>query len=315
MRTPTLAELPSPPEGKTGWPWTEETPQAPILPELGGSWPKVSIVTPSFNQGEFIEETIRSVLLQGYPDLEYIIIDGGSTDNSVDIIEKYKEWLAFWVSERDGGVTNGCNKGFSKATGELLGMMCADDYYKPGGIINLVGLWFEKPESVGFVGGCPEVDLFGSLVNPGIPFIKDQSAVGDWGVRGWFVSVACLFRADLFQQVGRFDERFRSGNDVDLWVKLSKIGPFSLTDQIVATARWNPQSISHRDKPGELCAWIASNYFNGYIDVAKQILIRYGREQVRGGLENSNARPHFARRFIGRLKRRILRLFSVKREC
>src|SRR5919106_1760817 len=98
MRCPTLTELPPPPAGRTGWPWTLETPQVST-----GSFrdlvPKITIVTPSFNQGQFLEETIRSVLLQGYDNLEYMVLDGGSTDESVEIIKKYASFLTFWRSE------------------------------------------------------------------------------------------------------------------------------------------------------------------------------------------------------------------------
>jgi len=127
----TVKDLPPPPPDKTGWPWTEQSEPLPERMEDGSEWPLISIVTPSYNQGEFIEETIRSVLLQGYPNLEYIIIDGGSTDNSVEIIKKYEQYLAYWVSEQDKGQSNAINKGFYRAKGELIGWQNSDDYYHP----------------------------------------------------------------------------------------------------------------------------------------------------------------------------------------
>ncbi|NES05175.1 MAG: glycosyltransferase [Okeania sp. SIO2F4] len=129
IQNPSLEELPQPPEDKQGWPWTETTPKLSDKMPDGNDWPKISIVTPSYNQGKYLEETIRSVLLQGYPHLEYIIIDGGSTDNSVEIIEKYSPWLSYWVSEKDQGQSNGINKGFKQVTGDIVAWINSDDYY------------------------------------------------------------------------------------------------------------------------------------------------------------------------------------------
>jgi len=129
VRCPTLAELPPPPPRRTGWPWTVETPPLPSARPDGSPWPRISIVTPSYNQGRFIEETIRSVLLQGYPDLEYIIIDGASTDQSAEIIQKYEPWLTYWVSEKDRGQAHAINKGFAKATGDIGAYLNSDDMY------------------------------------------------------------------------------------------------------------------------------------------------------------------------------------------
>ena len=101
----------------------------------GKTWPKISIVTPSYNQGEFIERTIRSVLLQGYPNLEYIIIDGGSTDRSVELIGKYEPFIRYWVSEPDKGQSNAINKGFQHASGGIFAWLNSDDIYLPGALV------------------------------------------------------------------------------------------------------------------------------------------------------------------------------------
>src|SRR3990172_2247252 len=129
MRCPTPTELPSPPPDKTGWPWMEETPAAPATLPDNRPWPKVSIITASYNQGRFIEKAIRSVLLQGYPNLEYIIVDGGSTDDSVEVIKKYEKYLGGWVSESDRGQSHALNKGIRMAKGEIIGYLNVDDYY------------------------------------------------------------------------------------------------------------------------------------------------------------------------------------------
>lgn len=128
---PVLSELPLPPDGKTGWPWTGGSPVLPERMPDGRPWPRLSIVTPSYNQAEFLEATIRSVLLQDYPNLEYIVIDGGSTDGSVEIIRKYERWIDAWVSEKDRGQSHAINKGFERASGELLGFINSDDTYAP----------------------------------------------------------------------------------------------------------------------------------------------------------------------------------------
>lgn len=128
MRCPTLGDLPPPPTGKTGWPWTVESRQLPDTMPDGKPWPRISIVTPSYNQGQFIEETIRSVLLQGYPDLEYFVMDGGSCDETVGIIQKYGKWLTGWVSKKDGGQADAINKGFALSSGTIVHWINSDDF-------------------------------------------------------------------------------------------------------------------------------------------------------------------------------------------
>jgi len=118
MRCPRISDLPPVPQGRHGWPWTVETTAPPD--QNVPRWPKITVVTPSFNQGRYLEETIRSVLLQGYLDLEYIIIDGGSTDESVRVIKAYEPFLTRWVSERDNGQSHAINKGLSSSQGDIV---------------------------------------------------------------------------------------------------------------------------------------------------------------------------------------------------
>lgn len=132
-------------DGKKGWPWTEEV-NADIYASKK-EWPKISIVTPSYNQGKFIEETIRSILLQNYPNLEYIIMDGGSKDDTVEIIKKYEPWITFWVSEKDSGQANAINKGITKCTGDIFNWINSDDYLAPNALYN-IALTFTKGATV-----------------------------------------------------------------------------------------------------------------------------------------------------------------------
>src|SRR5882724_1831262 len=133
MRCPSLSELPAPPEGRTGWPWTTESPRVDGDPAWAASPPpSITVVVPSYEQASFLEETLRSVLLQGHPDLELIVMDGGSKDGSVDIIRRYERWISSWVSEPDGGQSAAINKGWRRATGRLLTWLNSDDTLLPG---------------------------------------------------------------------------------------------------------------------------------------------------------------------------------------
>ena len=158
MRCSTLRELPSPPPGKTGWPWTEQSPQLPETMSDGSPWPRISIVTPSYNQGQFIEETIRSVLLQGYPDLEYVIIDGGSTDGSIDIISKYTPWLTYWVSETDQGQSHAINKGFARVSGIICTWLNSDDILNKAALQAVAMFWHQNTS-------CHFLTGYGEIVN------------------------------------------------------------------------------------------------------------------------------------------------------
>ncbi|MBS9385295.1 MAG: glycosyltransferase [Dolichospermum sp. BR01] len=130
-----LLTIPSPINNLTGWPWTEEVPSNAYQDQ--SNWPRISIVTPSYNQGDYIEETIRSILLQNYPNLQYIIIDGKSTDNTIQIIEKYSPWIDYWVSEPDNGQSHAINKGIAICNGSWFNWINSDDCLKPFALFHL----------------------------------------------------------------------------------------------------------------------------------------------------------------------------------
>lgn len=137
MHCPRLHELPPPPPGRTGWPWTTETMPPIAIRPTGRPWPRITITTPNYNGAAFLEETIRSILLQGYPDLEYIVMDAASKDGSVALIRKYARFITHWESEPDRGQSHAINKAFRRATGEIVNWINSDDLLTPGALIEV----------------------------------------------------------------------------------------------------------------------------------------------------------------------------------
>ncbi len=139
-----LQELPAPPPGKAGWPWTTEC--LPLAPRRadGSAWPKITLVTPVLDQGSSIEAAIRSVLLQNYPNLEYFIFDGGSHDETVAIIQKYARWITEWASEPDGGPETAIRKALTRAQGVVFNWLKPDDYLSPAALSEVGRLWAAK---------------------------------------------------------------------------------------------------------------------------------------------------------------------------
>jgi glycosyltransferase involved in cell wall biosynthesis len=197
--------------------------------------PLVSIVTPSYNQAHFLETTIRSVLDQDYPNLEYIIIDGGSTDGSRQIIERYSSRLAWWVSESDQGQTDAINKGFAVARGEILAWLNSDDTYQPHAITEAVAFLQAHPE-VGMVyGDANLIDEAGQVIGQ---FPARQTNYRR--LKRGYVHIpqqASFFRASLWRQVGPLDPTFYFAMDYDLWVRLARLAPLQYTPRLWANFR------------------------------------------------------------------------------
>jgi glycosyltransferase involved in cell wall biosynthesis len=239
MHCPKLIELPPPPTGRTGWPWTEETTPLPQTPSDGKPWPSISIVTPSYNQGIYLEETIRSILLQDYPNLEYIIIDGGSTDNSAAIIKKYERWLTYWVSEPDQGQPHAINKGLGRSTGEIFHWINSDDYLLAGALGKIAAALGDADAVAGTVINFDESGHRESIV-PGeldaVRMIFSEPSTR-WHQPGLW------FRRKSVIACGGIDEGYHYSFDWDLTIRY--LGRFPLVNylrEVVVHFRLHPQS-------------------------------------------------------------------------
>jgi len=235
----TLHDLPLPELSRTGWPWTDAPEPLPALMPDGQPWPRISIVTPSYNQGQFIEKTIRSVLLQGYPNLEYFIIDGGSTDQSVEIIRKYEPWLMYWVSEQDRGQSHAIVKGLERCHGELFNWLNSDDYLLPGALAAVARQWVgPKPHLV--TGRALSVDLeSGKIICDWSPRALTQPIDFQLIHRMGVAQPATFLALDALRKVGGIRQDLHYVMDWELYLRLS----LQLRDQLRAATI--PAMIAH----------------------------------------------------------------------
>lgn len=205
-------------------------------------FPKISIITPSYNQAEFLGQTIESVLEQGYPNVEYMILDGGSTDGSIDIIRKYEKHLTFWESAKDDGQSQAINKGFRRATGDLVAWMNSDDYYAPGAFHAVAEKYrqssLEKEDAPGFFFGAGiRVDREGKVIGnfwPHKPVFDYFALVYGFD---YILQPTVFIRRDALFEAGLLDEGLIYCMDYDLWIRLSKSYPAMPVDHPIAASR------------------------------------------------------------------------------
>jgi glycosyltransferase involved in cell wall biosynthesis len=207
---------------------------------MTGNLPLVSIVIPSYNQADFLEFTILSILEQDYPTLEILIVDGGSTDGSVEIIHRYSDRLAWWVSEKDLGQTDAINKGFARSRGQILAWLNSDDTYEPAAVAEAAAFLQSHPE-VGLVYGAANfIDRNGAIIG------RFPAAQTDYKhLRRGYVHIpqqASFWRADLWRKVGPLDPSFFFAMDYDLWVRLAALAPVQYTPRLWANFRLHTQA-------------------------------------------------------------------------
>lgn len=201
--------------------------------------PLVSVITPSYNQARYLEDTIQSVLRQDYPALEYIIIDGESDDGSREIIQKYQSELAWWVSEADQGQADAINKGFRKANGEILAWLNSDDLYLPNTIQQAVQVFDQQPEIGVVYGNAVSANADGRLLNP---LIFD-----DWGTEDFLqFKIICqptvFMKRSFLEEVGYLDPSYHFFLDHQLWIRLSRVTEFSHQNKYWAVSRYHEEA-------------------------------------------------------------------------
>lgn len=181
---------------------------------------KLSIITPSFQQAQWLPTTIQSVLEQNYQDLEYIVIDGGSKDGSAQIIDSYSKHLAYWVSEADQGQSDAINKGFKKATGDVVAWINSDDYYYPNVFNKVMQIFNNNPHLVMIYGNCSFVDENGKFIRY-FTEVKDFNPLVLRNYSDYIMQPTTFFKRSALQEVGYLDESLHYGMDWDLWCKFA----------------------------------------------------------------------------------------------
>ena len=253
--------MPGPPLGKTGWPWVAERTTLPPTAPGGRPWPRISLVTPNYNHAEYLEAAIRSVLLQGYPNLEYMVIDGGSSDASVEIIKRYEPWLTYWESQPDRGQTHAINKGFARSTGEVVNWLCSDDRLMPRSLEAIGSAFAESPDDHVVWGRTDH-----RFLNAPHRDYVDRPAL--WKVtlipaadRIWQPS--CFYRRALLTREPALDESLHFAMDLELWAYFASRGArWRVIDSVISRILWtdNNKTLTGGDRIRDEMAQVYCRY-------------------------------------------------------
>ena len=256
------------------------------ISNLQSQTPLVSIITPSYNQAPYLEQTIRSVLIQDYPNLEYIVVDGGSTDGSVAIIQKYAGHLDWWESEPDSGQAEAINKGFARANGEIVAWLNSDDLYLPNAIAKAVTELQDHPE-VGMVyGNAVTIDQDGRPLN--------DLVFGDWGLEELasfeiICQPAVFMRREALELVGYLDRSFHFLLDHHLWLRIAQQAKIRHVPKVWAFARHHAaaKNVARAGEYGEEAYRILA-----WIDTQTELIpiVEHNRQRVQAGAHRFNAR-------------------------
>jgi glycosyltransferase involved in cell wall biosynthesis len=260
-------ELMPPIAPREGWPW--EVPALPALEEDVGltKLPTFSVITPSYNQGHLIEATLRSIHGQRYPRLEHILQEAGSQDATEDVLAHYCGLPALKVHrERDRGQSDGLNRGFRKATGEIIGWLNSDDLYAPGTLLRVGRYFAEHPEAMVLFGDCEVIDLEGRITE----FYRGKPVTLEGLIRNRVLvpQPATFFRRQVFDEFGYLDESLHYAMDYDFWIRLGSKYTFHYLPEVLAQFRVHSASKTGTD------------FLDTFLPEIRKIMRRYGTRGV-----------------------------------
>lgn len=229
---------------------------------------KLSIVIPTLNQADTIEDTLLSILAQNYGNVEIIVMDGASSDNTLAVLERYKPWIAHLISRNDGGQSQAINQGFRLATGDIYAWINSDDYYLPGTFHKVVKRFHTDPHSRFAVGAGDVISKNHAFLRhvPALPM--DAETMLNWRNDRWVMQQSCFWKRSLWQEVGGVDESLHLLMDYDLWFRFSKLTEAALIEDTLAAMRYYPEvkTVRNKEKFAEEMAYVLAK--NGaYADV------------------------------------------------
>ena len=239
MRVDSWRELPVRPAGKQGWPWDAAVRRVPEKMPNGQPWPRITVVTPAYNQAQFLEETMRSVLMQGYPNSEYMVINDGATDNTEEVISRYERYLNFWTTQKNSGQPTAVNNGMARSTGEILGWLNSDDLLLPRAL-ERTALARMNPE-VKITCGFREVIDSDSRIT--WHWVHPRPNNEDLKRICYLAQETVFWNREVWEKAGPLGAEWRFALDVDLWNKFMAAGyTFHLLPYFLGAFRVHPAS-------------------------------------------------------------------------
>lgn len=216
---------------------------------MNEQYPRLSILALNYNYGRYLERMISSVLDQEYPNLELIIMDGGSTDISVELLQKYDSKIAYWQSKPDGGPIHAARSGFARATGDICGWIMSDDWYMPGVFAEVIELFRSHPEIMWCAGRGECVTDNNRVWRTIIPGTLDYQSMCGWPETGSLPAVSVFWRRSLYEQVGGICDRLMYANDYDLFLQFSRVSTGAEINRVLTRALTHPGQMSQENIP------------------------------------------------------------------